>query len=52
MALLNVDVDQAAKDAVDEAAIKLDPMIQAAIVQLLAGLRTLLVGRTITIKID
>ena len=56
MALVNVHADDAAKVAVDEAARilvpALDPLLDAAIDRLLYGLKNLLVGRTITIKIE
>lgn len=51
MALLNIDIDKAAKDAVDEAALKLTPVLDALVTKLLTGLSGLLVGRTITISI-
>jgi hypothetical protein len=56
MALVNVHADDAAKVAVDEAAKTLipalDPLLDEAIDRLLNGLKNLLIGRTITIKIE
>lgn len=56
MALINVDVDKAGKDAVDEAAKvilpALDPIIQSAIDKFVVGLKGMLIGRKITITID
>lgn len=46
-----IGLDKAGKDAIDEAAVKLDPLVQAAIEKALAGLKELLVGRVITITI-
>lgn len=53
MGLINVgkDLQDAGKATIDEAALKLDPMIEAAIAHALAGLKDLLIGRTITITI-
>lgn len=52
MALLNIDIDKAAKDAVDEAALKLAPVLDLTVDKLIAELKGLLVGRTITITIS
>lgn len=56
MSLIDVDVDKAGKDAVDEAAKvlvpELDPIIEAGIAKLVEGLKSILVGRTITITIN
>ncbi len=48
---MDIGLEKAAKTAVDEAAIKLDPMLDAAITHALAGLSGLLDGRTITFTI-
>lgn len=59
MPLLNVNLDSAAKAAIDEAALKLlpviqaaDPLVEAAVDKLLAGLKGMLVGRKIVITIE
>ncbi len=53
---MDFGLDKAAKTAVDEAAIKLDPMVTALIDHAIAGiektLRDLLVGRTFTFTIS
>lgn len=50
-----LNIDKAGKDAVDEAAIKLDPVLKAAITQAVtefeAALNRVLDGRTITINL-
>lgn len=51
MALLNIDIDKAAKDAVDEAALKLAPILQALVTAAVTQLKDALIGRTITITI-
>ena len=51
MALINVDIDKAGKDAVDEAAKVLVPALDPLIQKLLDGLRSMLIGRTIIITI-
>jgi len=57
----SLNIDKVAKDAVDElhldtlmksAIAALDPISKARVAELLAGLRSLLIGRTITIKIS
>ena len=49
--MFDLKLDKAAEAAVDEAAIKLDPMLKAAIEHALDGLKHLLVGRTVTFTI-
>lgn len=53
---MDIGLDKAAKTAIDEAAIKLDPMLEAAIKHALDGLKetlqTLLVGRKVTINVE
>lgn len=55
-AMALIDVDKAAKDAVDEAGLKivplLEPILTAAVLKLTGELKTLLVGRKITITIE
>ena len=52
MPLINIDAPAAAKMLADEAAAKLAPLLKDAVTQLVTELKTALVGRTITIKID
>lgn len=52
MALVNVDVDKAGIDAVDEAAKVLVPALDPLVQKLLDGIKGMLIGRTITITIS
>jgi hypothetical protein len=54
--MLGLDLDKAGKDAVDEVATKIvplvEPLLDAAIDKLAAALKATLVGRKITITIE